>query len=534
MPSSRVSPELRTLPSVAPSVTREREQRSGGRAAAVVTGLLALMVLLGQMTLASAPARAEAPHSVNVTDTTGEVDPEILESRLVDVDFRRDVDLVVLVLDVTDYGFEQSQDTALNDAAVAYSRDAAPELLAADDDHWADGTVILALDPENRFLGTYAGEDVKLDDSGFESVQDAMRDKADDGEWEESLEDGAEKYADLLDRPWWQHPGVLIAGLVVVGGLAVGALSALGLRRAARRRVDDALPRFEGVLAKHRLTAAAASTLPVESPYAEAALSDYRTYLEKIDEATQLRARIPAGNDRPWGWGLKGRQREQAREFESTVTYLDDTDDDIIATNDLLHRLGGWRAAWDRELQPLQDSIDALDSALDDGEDISAEETAAVADLLELSSDISAEMGELTTKLEADEIDPDSALERLDTLTTELSASVASLQSLRISRLAEDDDEAEVMRDASWDADLEHEERGYRSVRGRCHAMDAAISGNPTDIWHLSPLVWYSAWQHESNSDLESHRNPSSSSGSTSGYSAASGGFSGAGSSSRF
>ncbi|MGO2722000.1 MAG: hypothetical protein ACTIAR_16925, partial [Brachybacterium tyrofermentans] len=166
------------------------------------------------------------------------------------------------------------------------------------------------------------------------------------------------------------------------------------------------------------------------------------------------------------------------------------------------------------------------------------EEAAAAADLREMGGDVAQEMQTLTTQLEADQIDPDSALRRLDTLTTELSAGVATLQRLRISHLAADDDEAEVMRDASWDADLAHEDQGYRSVRGRRHALDAAaasdISRSSDTFWHLSPLLWYSTWHKEADSDLEAHRNPSSSGGSTSGYSASSGGFSGAGSSSRF
>lgn len=501
---------------------------------------LALVALLSLLVLLPAPALAEAPRSVSVTDTdtTGHVDPEILEGRLAEVDFRREVDLAVLVLDVTDYGFEESQDTALNDAVLAHARDAAPELLEPDGDHWADGTVIIALDPENRFVGTYAGEDVKLDDDGFEAVQDAMRDDAADGDFEGSLQAGADKYADLLDRPWWQHPATLVAGLVALGGAALTALSFVGLRRAARRRVDESLPRLEDVLATRRLTDAAARTLPADSVYAQAALADHETYREKIDEATQLRTRLPTSQERSWAWGLKGPERMLARDFEKVVIYLDDIDDDIIGTNDLLHRLGDWRGAWERELAPLQDSIDSIDSALEDGEDVSPEEAAAAADLREMGGDVAQEMQTLTTQLEADQIDPDSALRRLDTLTTELSAGVATLQRLRISHLAADDDEAEVMRDASWDADLEHEDQGYRSVRGRRHALVAAaasdISRSSDTFWHLSPLLWYSTWHKEADSDLEAHRNPSSSGGSTSGYSASSGGFSGAGSSSRF
>ena len=257
----------------------------------------------------------------------------------------------------------------------------------------------------------------------------------------------------------------------------------------------------------------------------------------ELAEAERLDAELPAPGRRRWSWGLSSKQRESAREFERTVGSLDDADDDIIGTNDLLHRLGDWRAAWERELAPLRTTIDSIDSALEDGEDVSPEEAAAAADLREMGGDITQEMQTLTSQLEADQIDPDSALRRLDTLTTELSAAVAALQRLRISHLAADDEEAEVMRDASWDADLEHEEQGYRSVRGRRHALDAAASVGSSgsgSFWHLSPLLWYSTWHDEADSDLEAHRRSVELGRRHLGLLGELGGFSGAGSSSRF
>ena len=498
-------------------------------AAAVVLALLAALLLM------PVPALADPPVSITVTDTTGTVDAAHLEDVLEGTEFRGDVDLVVLVLDVTDHGFDPSEDTALNDSVLAHARESAPELIAADDDHWADGTVILALDPGNRFLGTYAGEDVKLDEEGFRAVQDAMRDDARNGEWEAALQAGADEYADLLDRPWWRSPTGMVTIVVAIGVAALTALRHLILRRNARRRVDESLPRLDGVLAKRHLTDVAARTLPTGSPYAQAALTDHGTYLKKLEKAENLRHQVPLKHHRRWGWGLPKAHRMLALNLERTVTSLDDLDDYIIGTNDLLHRIGDWRAAWERELAPLQDSIDALEYIEVDGEDITYEEAATLADLLELGGGVALEIQELTTKLEADEITTEGALERLDTLTTELSAGVAALQSLRIAHRSADEEEAEVMRDASWQADLEVEERHYRSVRGRRHALESAGDASSDAFWQISPLLWYSTWHEEADSDLQSHREPSSSStGSTSGYSPSSGGFSGASSSSRF
>ena len=43
---------------------------------------------------------------------------------------------------------------------------------------------------------------MKLSDSGFEAVQEAMREDARSGQWDAALQAGAEEYAELLDRPW--------------------------------------------------------------------------------------------------------------------------------------------------------------------------------------------------------------------------------------------------------------------------------------------------------------------------------------------
>lgn len=492
---------------------------------------LGALLLLALSVLVPAPAHAAPPRTVSLLDTTGSLETSALESELAEVDFRTEVDLVVLVLDVTDHGYSASEDTALNDAVLDHARTSAPELLSPDGQHFADGTVILALDPGNRFLGTYAGEDVKLGENGFTAVQEAMTEDAQDGQWNAALQAGAEKYADLLLRPWWQHPGLLVAGALIVGGAVLSVLSLIGLRRAARRRVDQSLPRYQDVLTKRTLTDAAARTLPTTSPYAQAVHQDHEEYGQRIAEAERLHTELPGPEHRLWSWGFASSHRELAREFEKTVSTLDDTDDAIISAADLLHLMGDWRTAWQRELDPLQDSLSGLEEVIATREEMSEAEWKAATELVELGGDATDEIESLTAQLEADQLDSDSALERLDTLTRELSAAVRRLQEVRIADVADDDGEVEVLREAADDVDFVDEDE-YSSLRARRHRLESGNSGND-QFWSLSPVLWYSSWHHESTSALDAHRNPSSASGgSTSGFS--SGGFSGAGSSSRF
>lgn len=494
-----------------------------------ILALLAVAAVAAPLgVLASAgPAHGAPPSAVSVEDTVGVVDASALSAELEEIDFRRPVELQVLVLDVRDHGLDPADDLSLNDAVLAHARSDAPQLLSADGEHWADGLVLLAIDPRGRLLGSYAGEDVKLTEGGFESVQDDMRDPAADGQWEEAFTEGADTYAALLDRPWWQNPASIGVAVVAIASALIAVASILVGSRRARQRVDAALPRYEDVQSKRRLTDAAARNLPRDSPYTPAALSDHERYREQIVEAEELLEQLPPPHRRGWGWGLRGTQRRLSREVSATVAELDDLDDDIIATHDLLHRLGDWRAAWERELDPLRDSVSSLDEVLED-------HTGSASDLRDLGSRITTETDRLTTDLEADAITPDAALERLDELTGELSGVISALHEREMGLLAEDEEEAEVLREVEVDPE-DHEELRYRSVRERRRALDLAQDGQATvngAAWHLNPVLWYSIWHTESSSALESHRNPASGAGSSSGYSA--GGFAGAGSSSSF
>lgn len=490
--------------------------------------MLLVLALLAAALLAPGAAHAEAPRSVTVRDTTASVDRDELEEELAGVDFRTQVDLVVLVLDVTDHGASPSDDLALNDAVLDHARTTDTSLLSPDGQFFADGTVIIALDPDNRFVGTYAGEDVKLDDGEFTAVQDAMKDDARDRDWEVALVSGAEKYADLLLRPWWQKPFTLVVAAVgITAGLGT-ALTLFGLRGAARRRVDDSLPRYQGVLAARELTDAAARTLPETSPYAQAVLRDHLEYRGRIAEATRLREELPTPEDRPWSWGLSSWQRQQARSFESTVSFLDDTDDDIVSAADLLHRIGDWRTGWERELAPLRDSVASVEEVLEERSEMSAPERAAAEQLEAVSRVASEEMDSLTAQLEQDRITPEAALGRLDALTEELSAAAELLQQHRIERLAEDETEQMLLREVEVE-----DSTVYRSVRASRLRWDRR-SGTSDAFRAMSPVLWLNSWRDSAGSALETHRAPSSSGGgSFSGYSGG-GGFSGAGSSSRF
>lgn len=259
--------------------------------------LLSALVLLAVLAPLSAPsAHAAPPASVGIDDEQGVIDdPDALEERLRAIDLRdgsAPVDLEVVTLDISAQDADPDSDTGLNDAVLEYARAEHPDWI--DGKTWADGVVILAIDPEHRKLGTYAGEDVKLSDGGFEDVQDAMRDDAADGAWADAFDQGAQKYADLLGRPWWRSPGAIIGAFLALIALGAGAVAALARGAGNRRRVRSARERFDDVRAKRQETDQAASRIPRDSSYGATILADVEDYRRAVDDAEGTASELPA------------------------------------------------------------------------------------------------------------------------------------------------------------------------------------------------------------------------------------------------
>jgi hypothetical protein len=502
--------------------------------------LLSALVLLAVLAPLSAPsAHAAPPATVGIDDEQGVIDdPDALEERLRAIDLHdgaAPVDLEVVTLDISAQDADPDSDTGLNDAVLEYARAEHPDWI--DGKTWADGVVILAIDPEHRKLGTYAGEDVKLSDGGFEDVQDAMRDDAADGAWADAFDQGAQKYADLLGRPWWRSPGAIIGAFLALIALGAGAVAALARGAGNRRRVRSARERFDDVRAKRQETDQAASRIPRDSSYGATILADVEDYRRAVDDAEGTASELPAPPGPLWGIGPASARR--ARTFETSVEAADRADDTIIGAARLLGRTGDFRSAWDEERRPLDESLAAveqtitevLDSA--DADDAAAHQqqgtdagSDAAAGLRSTAQQVSSDLEEVSTAYLDGTISPDDALERLDELTEQLSVASERLRDEAIGARTEDDEEAEVMRDAEpegFTSDFPTSVRGRRFAR---HPQDY-VGG-----YSLSPVLWTGAWYGGASSALDTHRNPPASSGSTSGYSG--GGFSGAGSSSSF
>lgn len=500
----------------------------------VLLGALALLALLAP--LLAPGAYAAPPGAVEIDDEQGVIDdPDALQGRLEGIDLRdaaAPVDLKVVTLDIAAHDADPSADTGLNDAVLDDARSEHPDWI--DGEKWADGVVILAIDPEHRKVGTYAGEDVKLSDGGFEDVQDAMKDDASDGAWADAFEAGAQKYADLLGRPWWRSPGAIIGAFIALVALGAGAVAALARGAGSRRRVRTARERFDDVRAKRQETDQAASRIPRNSSYGATILADVEDYRRAVDEAESTSSELPAHPGPLWGIGPASARR--AKEFEKSVEVADRADDTIIGAAQLLGRTGDFRSAWEEERRPLDESLAAVEQTIaevldpadtdTDGQQSTTTHSAAAAGLRSTAQQVSTDLEEVSTAYLDGGISPDDALERLDELTERLSVASERLREEAIGARSKDDDEVKVMRDAEpegFTSDFPTSVRGRQFAR---HPQDY-VSG-----YSLSPVLWTGAWYGGATTALDTHRNPPASSGSTSGYSG--GGFSGAGSSSSF
>lgn len=532
-------PQAPTAPPAPRATTRAPAPSTHVRSLVLVLlGALALLALLAP--LLAPGAHAAPPGSVEIDDEQGVIDdPDALQGRLEGIDLRdaaAPVDFKVVTLDIAAHDAEPSADTGLNDAVLDDARSEHPDWI--DGEKWADGVVILAIDPEHRKVGTYAGEDVKLSDGGFEDVQDAMKDDASDGAWADAFEAGAQKYADLLGRPWWRSPGAIIGAFIALVALGAGAVAALARGAGSRRRVRTARERFDDVRAKRQETDQAASRIPRDSSYGATILADVEDYRRAVDEAESTSSELPAHPGPLWGIGPASARR--AKEFEKSVEVADRADDTIIGAAQLLGRTGDIRGAWREERRPLDESLAAVEQTIaevldpadgdtdtdTDGQQSTTTHSAAAAGLRSTAQQVSTDLEEVSTAYLDGGISPDDALERLDELTERLSVASEGLREEAIGARSKDDDEVEVMRDAEpegFTSDFPTSVRGRQFAR---HPQDY-VSG-----YSLSPVLWTGAWYGGASTALDTHRNPSASSGSTSGYSG--GGFSGAGSSSSF
>ena len=410
-------------------------------------------------------------------------------------------------------------DYALNNAVRDHAQDTREDWLSADQQKFADGLFIFAVDPVGRLVGTYFGEDRKVSQERQDEIQDAAKSDFRAGRWTEGTVAGLEAAAERINAPLIRRPGGIVSSTLAslatffgFGGWVVTGVMRSGRSRRAREEGDR---RMAEVVADYEVTELHAKLIPEESTYGGLMLRRYDEYTSGFRELTDL------GNE---ARSIDAKDYDRKESLQTLTAYrdkavaMDELDDVIADTAAFLNHDRAWLEAWQRQVGPIRTDLGRVDEMLDE----LPEELRGLTEAQEVrtfASDARVELDRLRGALEERSVTPDEALDQLRATRDQLSGRLDALAGAVARGFGENESEEDAMESAM------REERSQRRTE-------------PTIISYSYPSwTWFDVGSFRrgfssGQQAVESSRS-SSSGGSTSGYSGG-GSFSGAGSSSRF
>ncbi|MBF4993189.1 DUF5129 domain-containing protein [Arthrobacter gandavensis] len=484
-----------------------------------------LLTLLTALLAVAAPASAAIavePVDIVVDDNAGVLDRNTLLPALEQIQFR-DPTTVAIYTYRGNPDFEYADDdTVMNEETLRYARAEHPEWISADGQKWADGLFLFTLDPDGRWIGTYFGEDRKVDSSQAQQIRDEAAELFRDAQWTDGTIAAVEEAAKLINRPWYLDPFAWFLGgaaLLLAGGTWVAVV----LVRRSRLKTNRALiaageKSYASVSMDLDATELNAHTIPDTSRYGAKVLEEHRTFRARYNRATELGNTVRAFTDKDL---KRARARKPAEEFAELSAALDGIDDVIADTNTLLNMGPGWQAAWDRQSGPLLEELDKLEDLFEKDKTAG---TATAAALLAFRTECRRRMQAAAAGLADGSMSPESGLDVIHDCGRELAALLKNHSETVIEKAAKNSAEKKMMREALEDQRTRtpRYRNGYRPG-----ILDTAY---PKYFWSVAS---FNAGVQTGTSKIESARS-SASSGSSSGYGASGGSFSGSGSSSRF
>ena len=483
-----------------------------------------LIVLTAFLTLSvpAAPASAVEPVDIVVEDTAGVLDQNTLLPALEDIQFRDPTTVAVYTYRGDPDAEYTDGDTVMNEEVLRFAREEHPEWISADGQKWADGLFIFSLDPDGRWVGTYFGEDRKVESSDAAQIQDEAKELFADAQWTDGTVAGVKEAAKLINRPWYQDPFIWFLGgaaVVLAGGIWITVVLVRRNRLKTNRELIAAGEKsYASVSMDLEATELNAHTIPETSRYGAKVLEEHRTFRTRYNMATELGNTVRAFTEKDL---KRAKARKPVEEFAELAAALDGIDDVIADANTLLNLGPGWQAAWDRQARPLLEELDNLEDLFE--KDKTAGSATAAA-LLAFRTQCRRRLQATAAGLADGTVTPDAALDVLRNCGQELAELLKNHSETVIEKAAKDSSEKKLMRDA-----LEEERTRTRHYRNgyRPGILDAAY---PNYFWSVAS---FNAGVQTGTSKIESARS-SASSGSSSGYGASGGSFSGSGSSSRF
>lgn len=362
---------------------------------------------------------------VEVDDEAGVLQVDAVRGALEQVTFRRDVDLVALTLDVP---YESNFDSAVHD----YATQKHPEWLESD-----RRIVVLAISPSGRWVGCYFyGRLSGLSSNGkaMSAIQEAGKDHFRAGDWTGGFEAAARESASLIGRPVTTFQPYIWVGLVVLVGIVwlsvltwIARSGMSAFERACHYR-DRVAWEHEGVRFKTRM-------LPRHENHCAQVIKRF----DQLDgtRAELSRAFAEFGSPRGAQW-WKREARSGARDLEKRAADLDSADSAVANASALFARSAGWEAAWNNEQGLLREDLASFDALC-----IEATSSRLSVDGSRLNTEIYTSqvwvrkqmrvLDQTTAELSSGELQPAEALDRLDSLSSEIRSKAEQFAAYAIS-----------------------------------------------------------------------------------------------------
>ena len=364
--------------------------------------------------------RTHSP-TVEVYDKADVLSSDMVAENIRNIGFRQDVHVVVV--SVPGYMIEN-----LNDEVVRYARthQDAPRswISSSNSNYWNDGTVILAVAPDSRKVGCYFGRDVRLSLSNQASIQSAAKTQFSDHKWNDGVLAMTEKTADLMGRPAegsWLTTLIVPAPAATIGAWLLQKYLRRGLRaRAVGRDLTESYSRVTFGYDKTELNA---RTIPENEPYGAQVRMRYRWYCQEYASITKdLQA---FGNPRgpQWfAWRMLGRV-SRLKKRSAALEALSET---VSNASSLLNMSSTWEKAWENELGPVLEDLQAL-RKLCDTISGSRDVPLSVRKEREWLRDQGARLDDMGIELATGRMPPSAALDELESIAQSIQDQVLKL-----------------------------------------------------------------------------------------------------------
>ena len=385
----------------------------GWRAIGALSAKIALGVALIVLPiLAVWPFGGPYTPRVEVDDEAGVLQVDAVRGALEQVTFRRDVDLVALTLDVP---YESNFDSAVHD----YATQKHPEWFGSD-----RRTVVLAISPSGRWVGCYFYGRLSGLSSNWKAlsaIQEAGKDNLRAGDWTGGFEAAARESASLIGRPVTTFQPYVWVGLIVLAGIAwLSVLTWIAL--SGMSAFERACHHRDRVAREHEDVRLKARMMPHDENHCAQVLKRFDRLEGTRAELSQAFADFGSPRGAQW-WTRE--MRSGARDLEKRAADLDSADSAVANASALFARSPGWETAWNNEQGLLREDLASFDALC-----MKASRLRLSVDNDRLSPEVYVSqawvrrqmrvLDQMTAELSSGAVQPSEALDRLDSLSSEI------------------------------------------------------------------------------------------------------------------